>query len=416
LTVRYIRSVCCILLGIYLIVQTIAFITNDRGRTVFGPCLGADFAVFYVAGSIFDSYPPERIYDITLHTRLYRGLFPGVPPETQLPYANAPFFVLPFAMLAQLPYQWAYLVWIAASIGLFFGGLKLLLGTFDALPRDAWLTVVLLAFSFTPFLIEGLSGGQVSVFGFFVLALALRLERRGLLLPSGAALACCAYKPTLLLLILPMLVFTRRRRVLGGFAVGIAGLAVLSLLAVGWQGCRNYLDTLLLFLDTSTAAVSGLRTWKYVDINSFSRLLAGGETWLRWGLVILSAGVMVPLIFRVWTKADCERETDRSLVWTLTIAWTPVLNVYLGIYDTILIVPSVLIAADILYRKTADGQAPLTMAFRCQLVLLYLIPWVTQPVARLTGVQLYTLVLAAFGFYLAGLSGRDLGPDVTTGK
>jgi hypothetical protein len=414
LTGRYIRSVCCLLLGIYLIVQTIAFVTNDRGRTVFGPFLGADFAVFYVAGTIFDSYPPERIYDINLHSGLYRGLFPGLPPEAQLPYANAPFFVLPFAMLAHLPYQWAYLVWIAASIGLYFGGLKLLRGTFDALPRAAWLTVVLLAFSFTPFLIEGLSGGQVSVFGFFVLALALGLERRGLLLSSGAVLACCAYKPTLLVLILPMLVVTRRRRVLGGFAIGVAGLAVLSLLAVGLQGCRNYLDTLLLFLNTTTAAASGLRTWKYVDINSFSMLLAGGVNWVRWGLVLLFVGIMVPLMLRVWTKADSERETDRSLVWALTIAWTPVLNVYLGIYDTILIVPSVLIAADVLYRKAADGQAALPPTFNYLLVLLYLVPWVTQPVARLTGVQLYTLVLAAFGFYLAGLSGRGLGPDVTT--
>ena len=406
LTSRYIRSVCCLLLGIYLIVQTIAFVTNDRGRTVFGPCLGADFAVFYVAGSIFDSYPHERIYDITLHNRLYQGLFPWTPPEAQLPYANAPFFVLPFAILAHLPYQWAYLVWIVTSIGLYFGGLKLLWGTFDALPEDAWLTVVLLAFSFTPFLIEGLSGGQVSVFGFFWLALALRLERRRRLLLSGIALAFCTYKPTLLVLILPMLVVTRRKSMLSGFAIGIMGLAVLSLLAVGWQGCRAYLDTLRLFLNTSTAAASGLRTWKYVDINSFSRLLAGEVTWVRWGLVLLSAGITLPLIIRVWTKANSERETDRSLVWALTIAWTLVLNVYLGIYDTILIVPSVLIAADVLYRKVADGRDALSPAYRGLLILLYLIPWFTQPVARLMGVQLYTLVLAAFGFYLAGLFGR----------
>jgi hypothetical protein len=112
LTRRYIQSVCCLLLGFFLIVQTFSFLTNDKGRTAFGPYLGADFAVFYVAGSIFDAYPPERIYDINLHTQLYRGLFPGVPPDAQLPYANAPFFVLPFAVLAHLPYQWAYLIWM----------------------------------------------------------------------------------------------------------------------------------------------------------------------------------------------------------------------------------------------------------------------------------------------------------------
>jgi hypothetical protein len=36
------------------------------------------------------------------------------------------------------------------------------------------------------------------------------------------------------------------------------------------------------------------------------------------------------------------------------------------------------------------------------MLLLYLTPWVTQPIAQLTGVQLYTLVLAMFGGYQLG--------------
>ena len=400
---RYIQSVCCILLGIYLTLLIVSFTINDRGRTVFGPYLGADFAVFYVAGSIFDLYAPEKIYDVSLHTQLYHSLFPDLPSGAQLPYANAPFFVLPFAVLAHLPYQWAYLIWIVISIGLYYGGLRLLRGICDSIPGDAWPTALLLAFSFTPFLIEGLSGGQVSVFGFFWLALALHLERRGHQVLSGAAVAFCAYKPTLLVLILPMLVITRRVATLRGFAIGSLGLALLSVLAVGWQGCRNYLDMLLLFLDVSTDAESGLRTWKYVDINSFSRLLAGGHTYARWAIVIVSAGIALPLLFRTWWKADCTKETDRDLVWASAIAWTLVLNVYVGIYDTILIVLSVLLFTNALYRKGMDNESGLTPAYKYLLLLLYLIPWITQTVAQFTGIQLYTLVLAVFGLYLISL-------------
>ena len=410
---RYIRSVCCLLLGFFLLVQTFSFVTSERGRTAFGPFLGADFAVFYVAGSIFDGYAPARIYDVNLHSRLYRGLFPGVPPEAQLPYANAPFFVLPFAALAHLPYQWAYLLWMLISIGLYFGGLRLLWGSYPSIPRNAWLTVVLLAFSFTPFLIEGLSGGQVSVFGFFWLALALSLERRGHLLLSGAALSVCAYKPTLLVLILPMLVVTRRWGLLRGFAIGGLGLAALSLLAVGWQGCRTYVEVLLLFLDTTAGAAPGLRTWKYVDINSFSRLLAGGHTYGRWALVLVAAGCTLPLLVRGWWKADCARENVRSAIWAMTIVWTLVLNVYLGIYDTVLVVPGALITADLLSHEEPDKRSMLTSAYTYLLAALYLVPWVTQPVARLTGVQLYTLVLAVFGFYLISLLRRVMETEAT---
>lgn len=402
---RYIQSICCLVLAVYLIVQAIAFTTNEGGRTTFGPYLGPDFATFYVAGSIFDSYTPERLYDVNLHTQLYRTLFPGMPPGTESPYANAPFFVLPFAMLAHLPYQWAYFIWMLISIGLYFGGIKLLWETFDSIPRDAWLTTLLLAFSFTPFLIEGLSGGQVSVFSFFWLALALHLERQGHQVLSGAAVAFCAYKPTLLVLILPMLVITRRMAALRGFAIGSLGLALLSFLAVGWQGCRNYLDMLLLFLNVSTGAESGLRTWKYVDINSFSRLLTSGHTYARWVIVFVFTGITLPPLFRTWWKADCKRKEVRSLHWSSAIAWTLVLNVYLGIYDSILIVVSVLITTDILCRKAMDDQPGITSAYKYLLLLLYIIPWITQPVAILTGIQLYTLVIAAFGFYLIRLLG-----------
>ena len=47
---RYVRSVCCLLLAAGLIVLTVTFATQERGKTIFGPYLGADFAVFYVAG------------------------------------------------------------------------------------------------------------------------------------------------------------------------------------------------------------------------------------------------------------------------------------------------------------------------------------------------------------------------------
>ncbi|HEX9063032.1 MAG TPA: hypothetical protein VF941_22900, partial [Clostridia bacterium] len=178
------------------------------------------------------------------------------------------------------------------------------------------------------------------------------------------------------------------------------------------QGCRNYLQTLLLYLNVSAAPDSGLRTWKYVDINSFSRLLAGGHSHCRWTMVLLFAGTTLPLLFRTWWKADCKRADVRGLIWSSAIAWTLVLNVYLTIYDTISIVLSVLITTDVLYGKAKENKTDLNSTYKYLLLLLYLIPWVTQPVARLTNVQLFTLVLAAFGFYLnwlicSGLSKAD---------
>ena len=389
LTRSYIRFVCLLVLAVYGIVFLLSFSTTAGGRTVFGPHLGADFAAFYVAGKIFNSHSPEQVYDAQLQDRLYREQFPDAPPDSHLPYVNAPFFILPFTLLARLPYAWAYFFWVVISLALFLGGFALLWRTLEGFPADAWLTTLLLALSFMPFLVECLAGGQTSAFGFFCLAGAISSERRGKLFVSGLVLSLCSYKPTLLLLILPMLVISRRFTTLLGFVAGCGLLTIASLLAVGWQGCAGFINTLLYFTNASTRAASGLRSWKYVDVNSFFRLLLGEHVYLRWTLTAAAFVLGLPFLVRMWWQRD---SSDRNIVWAITIASTLVLNLYVGIYDSTLVVLSALLVTEFLYRQGDE----LPVSYRFMLVLLYVVPWITQPIARLTGIQLLTIVLGLF--------------------
>lgn len=395
----YIQFICLLVLAIYLVVLAVSFATNVRGRTVFGPYLGADFGAFYIAGRIFNTHPPDRVYDAGLHHDLYHEQFPDAPPDSHLPYVNAPFFILPFTVLARLPYSWAYFLWLALSVVLYVAGFVLIWRTLNGIPRDAWLIALLLSLSFMPFLVECLAGGQTSAVGFFCLALAIIAERRGHHILSGLALSLCAYKPTLLVLILPMLVITRRYLTILGFVAGCGLLALISFLIVGWQGLIGYINTLLYFTNASTSAASSLRSWKYVDINSFFRLLLGDYPYLRWTLTGALFVIVLPLLIRLWWKADRKRSNDQILVWALTITWTLVLNIYLGIYDTTLTVLSVLLMTDVFYSRGDSDELPLSPAYKIILLLVYLVPWITQPIARLSGIQLYTLVLAFLGSY-----------------
>lgn len=394
-----IQPICLLILVIYSIMLGISFATQEKGSTAFGPQLGADFQQFYVAGVIFNSQTPDRIYDRDLQRRLYHELFPGTPPDTELPYVHAPFFVLPFPFLSKFPYPWAYFVWLLISLGLYISGFTLLWRVLDAMPGDIYLMSLLLALSFMPFLVECLAGGQTSAFGFFCFALAISLERRGHQVMSGAALALCSYKPTLLLLTLPMLIITRRFSTLIGCVIGALLLAIASLLLVGWQGCIGYVYSLFFIGDHSTGAASGLRPWKYIDVISFFRLLLGHHVNLRWLLVAVAFLLVLPLLFRFWLRTSRESESDQGLVWASVLTWTLVLNVYLGIYDSTLVVLSVLLTIHVFYRRASRLQFELAPVYKLTILLLYLAPWVTQPIARLTGVQLYTLILALFGGY-----------------
>jgi hypothetical protein len=386
-------------LAVYLSVFALTFATNSGGRTIFGPFLGADFGAFYVAGKIFNSGQADRIYDRALHHQVYDTQFPTADPDTQSPYVNAPFFILPFTILARLPYSWAYLFWVVMSLALYLAGFSLIWKSLDAIPRDVWAVALLLALSFMPFLVECLAGGQTSAVGFFFFALGITFERRRQFFLSGLALAVCAYKPTLLLLIAPMLLVTRRYYTVMGAAIGGVILGFVSYLLVGEAGCRAYLNVLLFFKDASTSSASGLLSWKYVDINSFFRLLFGGHQQLRWVMTIAAFAVGLPLLVRAWWRSPVQVGFDQSLVWGITITATLVLNLYLGIYDSTLVVLSVLIATDFLYRCAGTTGSPFPPGFQLLVLLVYLVPWITQPLARLTHVQLYTLVLAAFGVW-----------------
>jgi hypothetical protein len=394
-----IQSICRLVLVLYLLSLVASFVTQVSGRTTFGSQLGADYGAFYVAGTIYNTIGPEKIYDRALQREVYHRLFPTAPANEELPYVNSPFFVLPFPLLARLPYAWSYLAWLLISLGLFIAGFKLLWSALNGMPERDCKVFFLVGLSFMPFLVECLAGGQTSAVGFFALALAISAEQNKRWLMSGFTLSLCSYKPTLLLLILPMLLLTRRFRTLAGFAGGIIFLSLISWTAVGWSGCLSYLKMLFYFADASTAGAGVLKSWKYVDVNSFSRLLFGDHLYLRWGLIGAALLVVLPRLATAWWKADREADDQRHLIWALTITWTLVTNIYLGIYDVTLVILSVVLATGVFYRDAKQNWGALDPRYKLLLLSLYLAPWITQPVAWLSRVQLLTVVLALFGAY-----------------
>ncbi|HJP95671.1 MAG TPA: glycosyltransferase family 87 protein [Pyrinomonadaceae bacterium] len=388
----YIRRISILVLAVYLIVLTVSFATAKRGRTVFGPFLGADFGAFYVAGQIFNQYEPASIYDGSLHRQLYKENFPDAPLDEELSYANAPFFVIPFIFLSRLPYTLAYAIWLAISVSLYLAGFAILWRALQSFPQELWLTALLLALSFWPFLVECLAGGQTSAVGFFWLALAITLEPRRRFW-SGLALAMCAYKPTLLFLVVPMLLVTGRWMSLAGLVVGNLVLALVSLAVVGVQGCLNFINRLLFYSTVATSTEAGLRSWKYVDINAFMRLLFPHQTDLRWAITAALVLAIIPFLVSSWRRL--RGASQWQLLWALTLTWTPVLNIYMGIYDSTILVLAVLLLTAEFYRSRTE----LPFAYQCLLLVLYLSPWFTQNIALMTRLQIYTLAVAALGIY-----------------
>ena len=222
----------------------------------------------------------------------------------------------------------------------------------------------------------------VVVFVIWVLFLwCLETNRRSL---AGFVLALCLFKPTLVALPALMLLVGRRWRVVGGLAAGGVAMAGLSVWTVGLEGCRTWLTALLMNGHVVSGPGEAWHLSKYVDLLAFSHLVLGNQPLLVASVVIALGIAAVGWLGRAWWRSDGS--TDRAL-WAATLCFTLVVNPYAPIYDSILVVAAVALVA-------ADRQMPSVW-----LLLLYMIPWVTQSFAEFLHLQLSTVAVAGFGVW-----------------
>src|SRR6267378_7510167 len=132
-----IRFYCILFLTVNVALVAARFVSVRDGQTVFGYPLARDYSAFYVAGEIANEYSFSSAYDLELQSRIYHELLPHEPPESELPFVNPPFLLIPFSIIARLPYAWAFAFWLALSMALYIAGLLLMLRSSTALPHES---------------------------------------------------------------------------------------------------------------------------------------------------------------------------------------------------------------------------------------------------------------------------------------
>jgi hypothetical protein len=411
-----IRFLCWGILVVTFLFMLMSFVTSDENHQTRLGSLGADFAGFYYAGKILNGPTPENLYDPATQDEAYYEIFPTLRGKENLPYVHPPIVAWTFRPLARLPYATAYAIWLIISAGLYGAALAVTWRLMPSMPLDDRVVALLLAVTFEPFLMECWLGGQLSAFALLCFALAFYCEEAGRPILSGLALGLCLYKPTLLILLLPLLAVARRGWTLLGVSLTALGLVFLSLLTVGSQICSSYIDALRGFTGTATGTGMVRKDWKFIDLNFFFRNLFGEPTPLGKALVLVIAAV--PLIFLAisWWRLGKDQMSEvsetrevlayRRLVWASTVIWTMVLNVYMGPYDMILVVLALLWTADVFYRPGLRLEASFP-TFKLLAFLVIALSWITQrPLAERTGFQIITPVLFALAAFQLRLAGK----------
>lgn len=393
----YLRWVSAAVLVVCGVLLCVSFMTSDRGQTAFGQPLGNDFAGFFVAAQILDRGQAAQLYDRAFHDQLYHELIPLLDTHYSIPYVHPPFVAGVLRPLTWCAYESAVAIWLGISLSLFILGVWLLLRSSSGLPRGQTGLVMLLALSFEPFLMECWLGGQLSSLGFLSYAFAWYFLSRNRPLASGMVLGLSFYKPTLLLLMLPLLVIGRRWRMLFGVMITGVLLAGLSLAMVGWEVSLGYLDVLLSFRTSTAGGDLPIRTWKYVDLNNALRGLWSGQSLAR--TVVFGILLLVPFAWlaKAWCRWESLETNLQQWLWAATLAWLPVLNLYIGIYDSIFVVQSVLLVAGALLLEKRSATPLRDSGLAYWTLAIAITAWVSQPLARIFGVQVYTLTMIGLG-------------------
>ena len=299
--------------------------------------LPADFIYFYGIGTIANHYPLAQLYDYSLQLRTFNAIY-ALHDQAYGPSPYPPFVAIFFALFARLSFQRAFVLWGVFSLVMYLVGIVAAAREFfSGEPLKASLTVCL-ALSFYSFLIGTLANGQLTAVAVCAVGLAFVFDRHEKPVWSGLALSLLAYKPTLLLLIVPMMLVTRRFKTILGFLIGVVFLLATATALGGVAVWRAYLQFITLFGKVAGLGDrSGLPLAKFVDLGSCLQLAAGGRFAAGTVFSMLVAGaVFVALVILWWRSARSGKEAQ-AMLWAATLTWTLLVSIYVPIYDSSLV-------------------------------------------------------------------------------
>jgi hypothetical protein len=386
-----------------LVPAAIFFHARNVSGKVFRDFLPVDFIYYYGDGRLVKDYPPGALYDHDTQMKVFKEIYP----ETYSVSPYPPLVGEIFSLYARLPLEGAYFLWFGTSLLLYIAGITAgLKAAFPGEPLKHSLGLCF-ALTFPPFLGFNLVPGQLSSVAAFAVGCALFLERRSRPFASGLALSILSYKPILLVLILPMLLLTRRFRTLWGYLSGTAALIAISTALSGPGIWIAYAGLIRIWLHG--AGVHGkavYKHWTLVDLNSLSYGISGGRSTV--GLAVLAC---LMLAIATWGATLLWRSakfvgSSQYLAWAVTLTWTLLLNLYVPIYDTVLVVLAVMLTLGALSELDWGGAAAAAVVILG--LCIFVVSVFTQTYAEKHGFQPITALLFGLGLLQAALLERAI--------
>ena len=350
-------------------------------QTRTGEIKGADYVQFFLLGSLLHHGRADRLYDTeAIAAEAKRRIAAQMEfHPARNPYG--PQVALVFEPLAAFPFLLSFLLFSVISALAYAAATWVLWRHAPQLKRSGAYVVLLAAAC--PGLLYTLRFGQISTLTLIAPALAvaaLAADRRFI---AGLCLGLLAYKPQLLVVVVPTLVLARDWRCLGGVLAMSAGELALGWLVAGNGGMQQYVETLRDLARRPDLVM--LYPENAHSLRGFLRLLGVPTAWAT-GITLALIPACAWALARVWRPAGDSLMQVSALVTGMLL-----LSPHLLSYDLLLLVVPIFAMVNWAIAHDGDRRASRVIGLA---VLLYLTPF-SSLLARHTHLQLSTLILTA---------------------
>lgn len=380
----YPASVVVLVLGGWLVSQLAGPGLADASGTI----LGADFSALWIGGHLVSEGQLASLYDPELQRAALDALLAPEPNDAICPFVNPPWAALALAPLGALPYLAALALWWAACALAWVASAHLLRSALAplrerTLPRTLWLS---LAFFPTLACFTYGQSSTLSLLAWTAMALDLRRDRE---VRAGLFVGLLAWKPQLCLGPLVFLLFSRRWRALGGFALSAGawvalGLALAPEAVLSWVGDAPALFELI--------RSDGYRSFGLISSFGFGALLldplgpragalAGGLLTVLTSLAIAALGMRSFDALRDAERGGAAQDMTLAAALALSVLASP----HLYVYDAtlLLLALALVLARHPGSREQLMDGGPILAATGLLWVALFVGPYLTLAVQDL---------------------------------
>jgi hypothetical protein len=303
--------------------------------------IGVDYCAYWTGGRLMLDKSIADVYDMDL-LRLYQEkLYPqttsiGIDFKV-VPLPYLPVFVLIFPLFSTIDLPYSFIFWTLLNVLGFIFYLRFFIKD-TSKTKPSYTLLAMIIISLPVFL--NLFYGQVNFFLGICAGEIFRALIKSKSLKAGLWLGGWLFKPQLLILILPILLFTKRWKVLLGFFISLLFVLTISYGLIGKEG---FLHLLSILVNSSQGGASSdpqvMMNWRMIGINLANYFNSN----IGSGIIITGSLATTIVTFLVFLKKNPDENPDYlSIFWLGVLAATGAVTWHAHLSMSVVLIPFVL--------------------------------------------------------------------------